>query len=216
MKESIFEVYSPKDERELTDAQRAKDEAWGTIGIEGSIKQIYKNFPEGFLTAFVDGIAAGNFTTLKMNYDLIDPPKLSWEELTHGGKGDNFVKDGDTLYGVSLGVSPKYRQNNVGAKLVYFALQKTVEFNCKQFVLGCRIPDYHKYSDIPVEDYITLKRKDGEFLDKELRFYSRCGLRFLKPLPDYMIGKWADPESLNYGVLSVWTNPFYAKNRVEE
>lgn len=56
-----------------------------------------------------------------------------------------------------------------------------------------------------------MKRADGEFLDRELRFYSRCGLRFLKPLPEYMSGAWADPDCLNYGVLSVWTNPYYEK-----
>lgn len=210
----VIEIRKPANEIELAAAQKAKNEAWGFLGQEdgvGSIKPIYQNFPEGFLTAFVDGEAAGNFTLMPMNYDLNNPPKLSWEKLTQRGTASNLVVDGDTLYGVSLGVSPRFRGQNLGAMLVYHALKRTVELNYKKFVLGCRIPDYHKHSDIPVEHYITLKRHDGEFMDAELRFYSRCGLRFLKPLPDYMIDEWADPDCLNYGVLSVWNNPFYHK-----
>ena len=144
-----------------------------------------------------------------MNHDIKNPPPISWEELTAAGTGSNVVRDGNTLYGSSLGVSPRFRGQNIGAMLVYHALRRTVELGCKQFVLGCRIPDYYKHCDIPVEQYITLKRHDGEYMDRELRFYSRCGLRFLKSLPDYMVGNWADPDSLNYGVLSIWNNPFY-------
>ncbi len=215
-----IEIRKPENEAELNDAQRAKNEAWGFIGLDdengvGSIKPIYKKFPEGFLTAFVDGVAAGNFTLMRMNYDLDNPPHMSWQDLTDRGTASNLVPDGDTLYGVSLGVSPKFRGHNIGAMLVYYALQRTIELNCKKFVLGCRIPDYYKHSDITPEQYITIKRADGEFMDRELRFYSRCGLRFLKPLPDYMVDEWADPDALNYGVLSVWNNPFYHEEKGE-
>ena len=215
------EIRRPESKQELLQAQKAKSEAWGFLPDldttqkdedgnypKGSIMPIYENYPEGFLTAFVNGEGAGNFTLLRMNYDVKKPPCVSWEELTAAGSGSNVVKDGDTLYGCSLGVSPRFRGKNIGAMLVYHALRRTVELGCKQFVLGCRIPDYHKYCDISVEEYIRLKRNDGEYLDRELRFYSRCGLRFLKPLPDYMVGDWADPDSLNYGVLSIWNNPF--------
>ncbi len=208
----MIEIRRPIDEEELEQAQKAKNEAWGFLDLEsgeGSIKPIYKNFPEGFLTAFVNNEVAGNFTLLRIKYDLENKQRLSWEELTSAGTGSNVDLEGETLYGVSLGVSPRFRGNKIGAKLVYSAIRKTIELNCKRFILGCRIPDYHLHRDIPVDHYITIKRHDGEYMDSELRFYSRCGLRFLRPLPDYMIGKWADPESLNYGVQSVWDNPFY-------
>lgn len=206
-----IEIRRPRTPEELDQAQKAKFEAWGFLDLstgEGSIKPMYENFPEGFLTAFVDGEGAGNFTTLRMNYDIGNPSVKAWEELTAAGTGSNVVRDGDTLYGVSLGVSPRFRGKNIGAMLVNSAIQKTIELECRQFVLGCRIPDYHRYSDIPVEQYMALRRHDGEYLDPELRFYSRCGMRFLKPLKDYMVGAWADPDCLNYGVLSVWTNPY--------
>ena len=207
----MIEIRVPETEEELEQAQQAKDEAWHFLNPEraGSVRGAYESFREGFLTAFMDGKAAGNFILTRVDYDITKPSDKNWEELCL----NNFNLQGDTLYGAGLGVSPKYAGKGIGYRLVYAALQKTIEMNCKQFVLGCRIPDYHQYSNIPVEQYITLKRKDGEYLDKELRFYSRCGLRFLKPLPGYMDGDWADPDSLNYGVLSVWTNPFYREEK---
>lgn len=216
-----IEIRRPETKEELNQAQIAKNEAWGFLTElnktekdengdypKGSILPIYENFPEGFLTAFVNGEAAGNLTLVRTNYDINNPPHISWEELTAAGTGSNIIPDGDTLYASSLGVSPRFRGQNIGSMLVHQAIRRTVELGCKRFALGCRIPDYYKYCNIPIETYITLKRHDGEFLDRELRFYSRCGLRFLKPLPDYMVGDWADPDCLNYGVLSVWDNPF--------
>ena len=187
-----IEIRPPETEEELNQAQKAKDEAWHFLNAEraGSVRGAYEQFKEGFLTAFIDGTAAGNFILTRVDYDITDPSKKNWEELCL----NNFNPKGDTLYGAGLGVSPKYSGMGIGYQLVYAALQKTIELNCKQFALGCRIPDYHLYKDIPVEQYITLKRADGEYLDKELRFYSRCGMRFTKPLPDYMDGDWADPD----------------------
>lgn len=213
---AVIEIRKPETPEELADTQRAKNEAWAFLPNKdeiGPVSRIYGRFPDGCLTAFVDGVAAGSFTLMPLHYDLNDPPKLTWEELTGNGSGSPMEKDGDTLYGISLGVSPRFRGHNLGSMLVNAALKQTVALNYKRFALGCRIPDYHKHSEIPVETYITLKRYDGEFLDAELRFYSRCGLRFLKPLPEYMSGEWADPDCLNYGVLSVWNNPYYRKDK---
>lgn len=204
-----IQIRVPETEAEIEQAQNAKNEAWAFLNPDRptSIRPAYEAFKDGFLTAFVDGEGAGNFILTRMNYDITTPSTKTWDQLCLPVP----VLDGDTLYGSGLGVSPRFAGLGIGSRLVYAALQKTVELNCKQFVLGCRIPDYHKYSMIPVEQYITLRRADGEYLDRELRFYSRCGLRFLKPLPEYMSGAWADPDCLNYGVLSVWTNPFYSK-----
>lgn len=204
-----IQIRIPATEQELQQAQTAKNEAWAFLNPDRptSIRPAYEAYRDGFLTAFVDGKGAGNFILIRLNYDITHPSQKTWDQLCLNG----IVENGDTLYGAGLGVSPRFSGLRIGSRLVHAALEKTIELNCKQFVLGCRIPDYHKYREIPVEQYINLKRADGEFLDRELRFYSRCGLRFLKPLPEYMSGAWADPDCLNYGVLSVWTNPYYEK-----
>lgn len=209
MKKAKIEVRVPTKE-ELPIANAAKEEVWAPLGSIWDMDSTYSYFPEGVLSAFTeDGECAGNFVTLRINYDLKNPI-TPWDDVADGGLGTNYVPDGDTLYGVSLGVVPRFRGQKVAAKLVYAAQQLTIKLNCKHFILGCRIPEYYKHADIPVEQYITLKRQsDSEFLDEELRFYSRAGMRFLEPIPDYMIGEREDKDSLRYGVVTIWTNPFY-------
>jgi len=207
--EHKIEIRTPRPE-ELTESERVEREVWSFLPPDANIglDEIYSIFPEGFLTAFVDGRGAGNFYSIRLNYDMENPVK-TWDEVSDNGRGQNHVPTGETLYGLGLGVTEDYRGIKLGARLVQGQLDVCKKLNCQRFVLGCRIPDYHKYSNIPVEEYITLKNEKGDYLDSELRFYSRCGLKFTKPLPEYMSGANADPESLNYGVLSIWENPYY-------
>ena len=66
---------------------------------------------------------------------------------------------------------------------------------------------YYKYADkISIKDYIFSK-KIGIPRDPEIAFYQRSGLKIIKIIPEY----FRDVESLNYGVLVAWENPFYNK-----
>ncbi len=59
------------------------------------------------------------------------------------------------------------------------------------------------------EEYLEAKNARGEPLDPEVRFYKRAGLKIGKVIPGY----FDDPDSLSYGVLLIWENPFYVRNR---
>lgn len=48
-----------------------------------------------------------------------------------------------------------------------------------------------------------IPREDGQPLDPEIRFYTRCGLKPAKVVRNYMED---DPESENYGVVMIWEN----------
>lgn len=210
-----LDIRNPITEYEVNQAQIAQDEAWGSLDIEpDDVPKILTFFPEGFFTAFYDNKGAGNFYTVRLDYDLDNPIK-TWTDVSASGTCSTHQPNGKTLYGISLGVSPKFRGMKIGQLLVQRVLDFCVEINCKNFVLGCRVPEYYKHSEIPIEQYITLKNEKGEYQDPELRFYSRCGLYFTKPMPEYMSAENADPESLNYGVMSIWDNPYY-KSSAEE
>jgi len=206
-----IEIRTPKQE-EMEDVWEAEWGAWSILapvpGQKEALFSDYAIFPDGFLTAFVDGKAAGNCYTSRLNYDL-DNPIRTWEEVADNGRGTNHTPDGETLYVLALGVSSKYQGMKLGQQLIAAQQEQCRKFNCKRLVLGCRVPDYHKHSQMSIDEYILLKDENGRYIDRELRFYSRCGLKFLKPLPEYMSGDNADPDSLNYGVLSVWENPDY-------
>jgi len=202
---------TPMTPDEIEQARIAEIEAWAFIygDAENAVDNmpIYRNFPDGFITAFVDGKGAGNLKSFRINLDL-HQDIASWRDITSGGTGSGHDPSGTTLYVSSLGVSPKYRGARLGQTLVDHAKDLAIDMGCRQIALGCRVPEYHKHADIPIGDYIRMRREDGQLFDPELRFYSRCGLTFIRPLPEYMSGKDEDPESLNYGVLSVWRNPF--------
>lgn len=208
---AYVEIRTPMTAVEIEQARIAEIEAWafiyGTADDAVDNGPIYRRFPDGFFTAFVDGQGAGNLKSFRIDLDIDDPIE-SWDDITDGGTGAKHTPGGDTLYVSSLGVSPRFRGLRLGQTLVDFAKEYAIRAGCKQVALGCRIPDYHQHANVPVEQYIRMRREDGQLLDNELRFYSRCGMTFIKPLPEYMSGDDADPQSLNYGVLSVWRNPF--------
>jgi ribosomal protein S18 acetylase RimI-like enzyme len=56
-----------------------------------------------------------------------------------------------------------------------------------------------------VEEYVYARTKTGRVLDPELALYLSLGMKIEKIIPNY----FDDPESLNYGVLVSWANPFY-------
>ena len=78
-----IEIRVPETEEELEQAQQAKDEAWHFLNPEraGSVRGAYESFREGFLTAFMDGKAAGNFILTRVDYDITKPSDKNWEEL---------------------------------------------------------------------------------------------------------------------------------------
>lgn len=168
----------------------------------------WQKYPKGYLVAVVDGKLAGEFRSIRLNYD-IENPCCDWDEISGHVLHTTHEPDGDTVYGIALGVHPDFRGYGVGQKLAVGLQELCREENCKRVCLGARIPDYHKHTDVPVEEYIRLRREDGQLLDSELRFYARAGYHFTKVLPEYMRGENADPESLNYGVLAIWDNPDY-------
>lgn len=203
----------------LEDLLRADREAWGEIGGETDdlvggdhlVKSPLKIFPEGFFVASVNGRPAGILSTLIINYEL-DNPIATWEEVSSDGWFTNHNPTGNALYGISLGVSYKYQGMKLGSLLVERAKKFTVEQDLEFIVLGARVPFYHKYPDMDVREYIEKRNENGERFDPELRFYERCGMTLGRVLQEYMSGKWADSESLNYGVMMYWMNPHYSLN----
>jgi ribosomal protein S18 acetylase RimI-like enzyme len=192
--------------------------AWGE-GRSATFEMLesrIETFPAGTLVALVNEEIVGVLATEIIDYNLKEEA-LSWYEVTDNGyirKTHN--PKGDTLYGADLSVHPLYQNQGVGKKLLVCIGRLAIKYNLKRGLLGARIPNYYKYVDkIKVEDYIQLDKKSSDIPpDPELIYYrnvtnllSKLGLQIVKVLPNY----FKDPESLNYGVLLIWGNPFYNK-----
>ena len=161
-------------------------------------------FPQGFFVAFMNNEMIGVSTSEIIGYDLEHPP-ISWESVTDNG----WIKrthnsGGNALYVVSIGAISR---SGGGSALVEAQKELSKRLNLSCLILGARIPGYDSYcreqGDIDIQEYVKLRREDGEFLDSELRFYTRNGLALSKIIPQYMED---DKESRNYGALMIREN----------
>lgn len=188
-------------------------EAWGRekAASKEMLESRIKTFPEGTLVAEVNKKIVGIVATEKIDYD-IEGDNRSWYEITD----DGFIKKthnpkGNTIYGVDLSVKPSFQHKRVGTKLLEAIGKLVISYNAKQGILGGRLPGYHKYADkMSVEEYVqsSINTENGErYLDPEVDFYKKRGLKLVRIIPNY----FKDPESLNYGLLLLWKNPFYNK-----
>lgn len=130
-----------------------------------------------------------------------------WNDISGHGTLDTHDEDGDSLFGIDLSVSPKHQGKKLADDTMQAAfLVSVILGNKKGAFLGSRIPGFHRFAEkMSVEDYVFGKRRNGKTHDPEIRLYQSTGFRPVRVVPGYM----DDPDSLNYGVLMFWENPFY-------
>ena len=180
-------------------------------------------FSQGTLVAEGKGRIEGVVVFQIVNFRSVSDVR-SWNEATDNGYiRKSHDPQGNTLYGVNLSVSPQ-TQSRVAVALLEAVGKLAIRYNFKQIVLGGRIPSFARYlkhycqkNGVPVisdkkrdkiaENYIQATNRRGNPLDPQITFYQKVGMEIIKLLPNY----FKDPESLNYGVLVLWTNPFYGK-----
>lgn len=189
-------------------------DSWGPdlSATREQISSRIETFPEGCLVARANGEIQG-FLALEIikDYDFVRDA-FTWDEITDNG----FIKrthdpGGKFMYGVDLSV-PHYANRSVSALLITEGIKLTIAKGLKGVILGGRLPGYHKYAArMTPEEYVFSRRKGGKAYDPELAIYERFGLKAVKVLPDY----FKDPESLNYGVLLYWPNPFKSSDKAE-
>ena len=106
----VIEIRQPITPSDIEQTQIARNEAWGAGALDFSSEQLSNKelIKNGaiFLTAFVDGQGAGTIICSRLNYDLKKPIR-TWLEVSDEGRGGNHIPDGETLYVLSLGVSPQ-------------------------------------------------------------------------------------------------------------
>lgn len=174
------------------------------IWTKEMLKSQFQICPHLLYCAFENGKMVTTLTALFTTETDIKKNK-SWFEKTGNGFFATHRPDGDIGFGVDLSVS-QVASRKVSDKIVLTAIFISVlGEGLKSVYLGARIPSYHKYKHMKVEDYVFGKRKSGKPLDPELYFYQKFGFEIVEIIPEYM----EDPESLNYGVLIRWNNPLY-------
>lgn len=160
-------------------------------------------FPEGALCIEVNGELAGSLTGLIVDFDPTHPDHR-WEEVTDQGYIRNHNPEGNTLYIVDISVRPKHRKYGLGKLMMHAMYHVVIQLGLDRLLGGGRMPDYHKVADqMTVTEYIDAVTA-GNITDPVICFLLKCGRNPVAVVENYL----DDEESLNYGCLMEWKNPF--------
>lgn len=179
-----------------------------------------KTFPEGILIGERNGEIEGAVVTQLISSDML-AGHFTWSQITDGGKIANTHNPlGDVIYGVNLSVKPSHMYNGVILALMNAIATMAIKRNLKFGALGGRLPGLRRYlkkinidfANLPnglkdkiVEEYIFGNTKYNRPLDPEIAMYRHFDLMPIRPLRNY----FTDYESMDYGVLLIWVNPFF-------
>lgn len=163
-------------------------------------------FQEGALCVEINGQVIGSMTTLLVSFDP-QHPLHTWDEITDNGYIQNHNPHGNTLYVVDIGVRPAYRRLQIGKLLMQSMYDLVIYKNLDRLLGGGRMPGFEKAAtEMSAEHYVQAVLS-GKRKDPVLSFLLRCGRTPVALVPDYL----EDEESLNYGLLMEWKNPFKTK-----
>lgn len=202
----IIRNYTEKDFDELIDIQREcfpppfPSELWWN---KEQLTNHVTLFPEGALCIEIEGNVVSSLTGV---CTLFEPahPNHTWEEATAGGYITNHNPDGNTLYIVDISVRPAFRSLGLGKIMMQAMYHVVIEKGLDRLLGGGRMPGYHKNAhQLSAQEYID-KVVSGELYDPVISFLLKCGRLPIAVVENYL----EDEESLNYGTLMEWKNPF--------
>ncbi|MGM0844863.1 MAG: GNAT family N-acetyltransferase [Bacillota bacterium] len=173
---------------------------------EEQLSNHIKLFPEGALCIEIEGKIAGSVTGMITQYDANDF-KHPWSQMTDDGYINTHHPDGNALYIVDIGVSPRYRGLGLGKALMQSMYEVVIHLQLERLLGGGRMPGYLKAADkLTAAQYLDAVVQ-GEMHDKVISFLLHCGRLPVGVIPEYL----EDEESRNYAALMEWKNPFLNK-----
>jgi predicted amidohydrolase/ribosomal protein S18 acetylase RimI-like enzyme len=123
---------------------------------------VIQTFPEGQIAIEINGEIAASSCSLILNFNEFEKHH-SWADITGNGTLSTHNSNGDTLYGIEIMVSPKYRGMRLARRLYDERKKLAIAKNLKRIVVGGRLPNYHK-----VADRFTVKEYVQQVIDKKL------------------------------------------------
>lgn len=203
---AIIRSYTKDDFEQLITVQKEafpppfpEELLWNTEQLNNHITL----FPEGALCVEIEGRIAGSITGLIVQLAKGDEDH-SWADITDNGYIRNHNPEGNTLYIVDICISPAYRKLSLGKWMMQSMYETVVQLGLDRLLGGGRMPGYHQHSANMTIDQYAEKVLQGELKDPVVSFLLRCGRTPVKPVANYL----EDEESLNYGMLMEWKNPF--------
>ncbi len=168
---------------------------------------LLNKFPKGQVGIKINGSLAGFALSIVVDYSKFDDSH-TYKEITGDYTFDTHDDDGDTLYGIDVFISEKYRGLRLGRRLYEFRQELCEELNLKGIMFGGRLPNYKDHSnELSPKEYIS-KVRAREIYDPVLNFQLSNDFYVKRVLRNYLEG---DVESCEYASLLAWDNIYYSK-----
>ncbi len=171
----------------------------------GQLQSHIEIFPEGQHCVEYEGKIIGASSSLIIDFNEYED-RHTFDEITDKGYITNHDPEGKHLYGISIMVHPDYRRLHVGTR-IYEARKELVQrLNLKSFLVGGRIPNYHKYADKMSANEYVKQVIQQKLYDPVLTFQLLSGFKLKWVNPNYLND---DKASRGYAVLLEWDNVDY-------
>lgn len=166
---------------------------------------LIKVFPEGQLCITLNREIIASSSSLIVDLDEYHETH-TWRDISGQGYATNHDPHGDTLYGIEIMVTPKFRGYKLSRRLYNERKKFARKLNLRRIVLGGRIPAYHKYADkMSARKYVE-KVLERVIYDPVLTAQIANGFVLKRLIPEYLPG---DKESKGFATLLEWTNLDY-------
>ncbi len=166
-------------------------------------------FPEGQLCILMENELIASCSSLIINFSNYSETS-SWGELTDNGNITNHTLHGDTLYGMEIMVSPKYRGMKLSRRLYDARKNIAKHYNLARILIGGRLPNYIKHQNkLTIDTYVS-RVIDKKIYDPVLTAQIANGFSLKRILPNYLP---KDKESCGYATLLEWTNFSFKSDR---
>ncbi len=163
-------------------------------------------FPQGqFVAEYLPTTSvAGVHFTLRLrlaDFHMDDP----WDVLTADGSfADDDAKNGHTLYGADIFVSPDHQHHGLAHALTDATRALVVEECLWRMVAGSRLPGYAQVANTVSPEAYVAEVVAGTRTDPVLSAHLKDGWSVVKPIFGYLPN---DAESANWAAVIQWINP---------
>jgi GNAT superfamily N-acetyltransferase len=162
-------------------------------------------FPEGQFTAWDGDRVVGLTVSMRMPFDLANPPDEAWWTTINGG-WLNHDPQGDWMYGVESCVLPEMQGHGVGGGLMRARFDVARMLNMRGMIAGSALVSYITYAEQYTPEAYVREVAAGRIFDNNLTKQVKKGFQPVKVIPNYV----TDPTALGWGCWIVWHNPDYA------
>lgn len=168
-------------------------------------RSMVTTFPEGQLCVDLDGEIVASCASLIVDYSEY-AAWHDWRSVSDSGFIRNHDPDGDTLYGIEIQVSPRYRGMKLARRLYEARKRLCRERNLHRIVAGGRIPGYAAVKgEMTAQQYVaSVMRKERH--DPVLTAQLSNGFIVEQIIPDYMP---SDEDSVGFATCLEWHNLEY-------